>query len=458
RARGSGRENGSCDPADWSDPVLRTYDDAAAWLGKLWSSKWRQVEVDGQLVNLPEGGVWGYLYRRMNHQGWARQKFAKAMQRWRGTFRLSKVVQAIRRDVELLDDNPQNNAVRKLVEDWKWPTLEDVNLKQAAAWAAGMLQVEEGREAIRQFADALDAKEGASDEQRASLAAAAVAEMATGACVEFNRYAQAHAEIPDAAENMPAVIARAREFFDGRHPAPSGSGSIFSEFLEDVGDWGGNVIREAGKGISRFAQNILNVEDSVPWLSQFVLRPSFIMSSMQLLKQVGNAMQENRTSAFDAKQLGLDFGRDLSSWGTALVVASPFIPQPYGALAAAAGALAVAGGGLIQEAVTPESTLNTGKLGQDRVSRVDKFGREIAEDGLPLDPYQRQAELQRRATLGPDPDDQVAGEWRPGADGLVYGWHQLGTENWYWLALALDPQQRVSAAWAWTGEQWGALA
>ena len=336
-------------------------------------------------------------------------------------------------------------------------TLENVNLAFASRWAAEMLDQGDSqlRDTLIDAAVGMGGNPEASDEDLAAVWAARVTQLATNQLIALDVLHLLAREHP---EWDPATLTAA-----ARDASVAGSGSILSEFFEDAGHWLQRVfVTEIGKGIRAFARNILRVEKDAPWAAQFLLRPLGFITQAQVLNQLGEAMVDGSVATFDEKAVATDFAGDLTSWGQALVVASPFlsaVPPPlmWSTLSAAVGALAVAGGGLMQDALNENSALNTGQLGQDqtRTFYVDEFGREIGADGLPVDPYQRQIELQKRAQLQPAPNDQVAGEWRQGSDGLFYGWYQLSDPpTWYWLALQVDQAGTVTAGWAWTPEGW----
>lgn len=445
-ARGSGSESGN-------DPVIRNWRDAAMWLGDLWTDRFRQISLSrhnsAYHINLQEGGMIALAAPQL----WQAHK--SKLKSGRAALRLSTILAEIDRGIDALANKTLRDRARALFNRYTRPTLAEVNADEAAIWAVGTMQSgREGRDAMRQMAAQLGAKPDATDNDKAVVVAVAAAQQATGAGVEFDRMVEAYRELGDGAAPQ-QVLQLARQKMTTN---VQGSGSILSEFIEDVGDFAGNVVREVGKGVRRFAKNILNADETVPWLSQFVLRPLGFMAQAKLIEQVGEMMVAGRADAFDGDAVVDEIGATMSSAGQVLVVASPFIPQPWGVAAAAVGALMVAGGQLIRQTVDPESTLNTGKLGQDQTVQLDRFGRQVGPDGLPVDPYQRQQELQRRQQHGPDPGDQVANDWRVGENGLVYGWHELGTDRFWWVALQLDQQQSIQAAWAWNDERWVQLA
>lgn len=321
-------------------------------------------------------------------------------------------------------------------------TLEQVNLTLASRWVAGMLDAGEvSRRAVREFAIKAGGNPSATTTDLAAVAAIQVARSATAQAVALDDVFAARLKNPQLQGD--ALIAAARGL--------QGSGSIFSELIEDVGRWARRVfITEPGKFIRRLAQDILNAEKSAPWLSQFILRPLGIMFQAQFWKQVGVAMVDGSISSFDEKAVGMDFAKDLTAWGTGLAIAAPFIPQPWGALCAAIAAVAIAGG------MTLQHVLSDKPAPQQVTFQVDDQGRRIGPDGLPVDPIQRQAELARRAqleqarlaALQPDPATQPAGEWRRGSDGLFYAWYDFGrVSEWYWTAVQLDQQGQPLHAW-----------
>lgn len=347
-------------------------------------------------------------------------------------------------------------------------TLADVNRIMASRWATEMLEAgtQQGMRIaeLRRFAIAVGGNPNATDKQLAQVATLALQQQANALGVlvedwinEHKRQYQAFGVEPDPRKVYNELLKRGHVV-----RAVQGSGAdalqVFARGLESLfrnpGDWFRNVVKEIGKGAHQLAENLLDAERNIPFLKQFFTAPLGFHAQAVLLQELANVLIEYRTSAFDSKRVGRATADVLVAAGQALIAASPFLPPPWNVAAAAVGALSMVAGSFVHDAI--DNAEGKGPLHQQPVAvMVDQYGRQVDAQGLPLDPYQRQLELQRRQqALLPDRAAQVENEWRRGNDGLWYGWHKHGSANWWWTALAVDQANIITAAWVETTQGW----
>lgn len=343
--------------------------------------------------------------------------------------------------------------------------LESVNLSFASRWADSMLEPganeTERRNALRSYAIEAGGNPSASDRDLAPVAAAAAAMQLTAQGIWWDDALEAIAA--QGIENAQAVLKSLRP---ATLTAVAGSGSVLSKFIKRAGKVLYRVfVREPGRAIRNVAKAILSVDESAPWASTFLLRPLGFMAQAEVLKQLGNMMVEGTTAAFDTNAVVLETGATLQSAGQVLVMASPLLPPPYNVAAALVGTASIIAGGFITN-LANTGTVH-GVVGEDTQACVDEYNREVdCATGELLNPQDIALEQQRQANeqaavsqqpLQPDPNTQVAGEWRQGSDGLFYGWHDFGPSMgagqpaWFWLALQTDSNGQIVAAWAYQG-------
>lgn len=304
--------------------------------------------------------------------------------------------------------------------------LLDTNIYLAAEWIA-KAPVSVAQVLAQHFGVRLDAP----DEAMRGAVALQLAHLATSQGWAFDEWLQAYSE--EAAQGAGKEVHGLAKLV--RHPLK----------------WARSVIREVGKGVSRFAQNILNAEKDVPWLSQFFLKPLGFIAQARLLRETGRALEEGSISAFDEKALARDTAGTLTAAGQALLVAAPFLPPPWNVAAAALGALSVAAGNAINRQIDLAEAKRAAAKDPyygARVVQVDQFGRELAPDGLPLDAYQRQQEIERRRQA-----QAAQPGWRQGQDGLWYA-----VANGYQVAAAVDGAGKILRLWVWNGAAWSEAA
>lgn len=415
------------------DPVIRTNSDALKWL----------TEVQRAKIKAAPGGY-------------------NIVESWRkgyGNQRLSQLLTLIKEDfakraVAVQQATGQLFQASDFPDIFEAKDLEDVNLVMASEWSADMLAPgpaqAERVQALRQFAVGIGGNPAANDTQLAAVAAYWLAITASNVGVVVDDWLEAQQQDPNASADQ--LLQRLRgqsivsggkgDFIVGR--VLRGSGESFFGKLEDGFrtlvrhplKWLRRVfVTEIGKGVRQLADNILAADKSAPWLSQFFLRPLGFHLQATFLHELGNSMVDGSISTFNEKALVIDTGQTMTAAGQALLVAAPFLPPPYNIAAAAVGALSIAAGKLLIEAVDKSSPLHTGKLGQDQV---------ITE------------EQPRQEAPAPDPYTQQPGEWRYGADGLAYGWDALGTQRWWWTALVVQ-NGVVAQIWFWDDVQTGGM-
>lgn len=445
--QGSGCDCLSGSGAD-EDPLIKSNADAAKWLTPEQNRKY--LESYGN-INSP-----------------ARIQIAQALLHGYHGLRRSQMLARIGVSIQAKAaaiTGPISQSVQQAAQDYtqylnQVKSLRDVNRVMASYWADEMLQpgasLNERRAALRQLAIANGAKTSASDAQCAAVAAFVTSEQATALGVVLDDWLADVQQYPSS--EIPQRLARLGV------TVPQGSGkkstfqSGFEQLARDVSKFFRDTARAIGEGLKKIAAVVFDATE-VPILGDFILKPLGFHLQATLLDQLGNMFVAGKVSAFDYRAVGYSTAETLVAAGRALVTASPFLPPPWNLLAAAVGALSMAAGGVLHDVLADsEGGKQLGESAPVAVT-VDQYGREVDADGLPVDPYQRQLEIERRqreaAQQGqPDPDRQQAGEWRQGGNGMWYGWHHWNTQHWYWSALQTDPAGNVVAAWAYTQQGW----
>ncbi len=349
--------------------------------------------------------------------------------------------------IGLVGKNTAANAEQELLT---LRTLEDVNEVQVSEWVAKLQgSGKDGEKAVRDFAVAAGAKPDASRKHCAGLMAAKLILEANALGVEFSAWVEGMGRLKSEADaasmdfgawlegpgaaRRDAVLRDARPELSGEL---TGSGeNFFKRVLK--------VLRKVfvtapGRVIRDFGKMILKLRKDVPWLSQFVTRPLGIDLMATALEQLGNAMVDGSTAAFDAMALGKEVAGTLVAAGRALAAAGPFLPPPWNVAAVAVGALSMAAGSYLGKALQEAELKKAGIDSYNQTMYVDEHGRQVDANGLPLDPVQRQAELQRRQQQA----TQQAG-WTQGPDGMYYGYYDFGA-----------PYGMQYVALYWNGKGW----
>lgn len=317
-----------------TDPVIRTTSDANTYLTKT------------QRLKIGQLGGGGFT----SHGGQILQSWLKGY----GNLRLSELLQKIGEDFNRRAANVAN-ASGLIMSAGDFPdifesrTLEDVNFSMAGELAADM-----PIDAVRASAIRLGANPAADETKLRTVFALYVAEWANAYGFVLDDWIEFHKLNPDADP---------RDFvgmgIDGATVTGS-AGGLFGA-LEKIGEGARKFVRhplkvlrrifvtEIGKGLQRFAQNILNADKSAPWLSQFFLKPLGFHLQMTAVKQLGAAMVDGSISTFNEQAFTSSASDTFTAAGQALLVAAPFLPPPWNAAAAAVGALSVGVGRLINQ-------------------------------------------------------------------------------------------------------------
>lgn len=349
-------------------------------------------------------------------------------------------------------------------------TLGQLNLQLVARALDEVIQPGETQaqqvKFVRDYAVSVGGNPAASIEQLAAVATAWISNLFTSQGLAFDEAVTVQEQLGAAAPEATRVAASRSMVGSAVTLAgaagSAGVGDSFSRLVRHPLKWVRNVISEAGKGIQQFAQNILDADKHAPWLSTFLTKPLGFHLVAQVINQIGAVLTEGAVSAFDETQVARDAAMTLVASGQACLAAAPWTPLPYNVMLAAIGAASIAVGKVLDAEIdrTAEAREERERKAAGlpplptpgtRTVTVDEFGRELAEDGLPVDPFQRQLELDRRAREAaararPDPATQTAGEWRKGDDGLWYGWHQF-QPGWFWTAVQADAAGQAVAAW-----------
>ncbi|MCW8134715.1 MAG: hypothetical protein KIT75_03480 [Planctomycetota bacterium] len=221
-------------------------------------------------------------------------------------------------------------------------TLEDANAAMAAKWAATLPM-----QAVRPFAIQLGAKPDANADQLRTVVAVYASQLANTWGILLDDWIEHYKRNPDTAH--PSDLSGT--FTTGeRVPVVAGSGSFWSDvkqFFKRPLRVIDRFIEDVGTAIKKAAAVVLDTETSIPWLSQFFLKPLGFHLQARLLFELGNMVEARSFSAFKEQALVLDTGKTLQAAGQALLVAAPMLPPPYNVAAAALGALSVAAGAAI---------------------------------------------------------------------------------------------------------------
>jgi hypothetical protein len=438
-----------------AEVLLNSYADVRSWLTEdqkdLWRNylryhytlhKWKEY---GPIKAKDPKGLWDAIDKRLNTKD-----AAIPVELVLNTLKSAVGQMSPTQVMLIVGKNTAANAEQEL---FTLRTLEDVNEVQVSEWVAKLQDSgKDGENAVRDFAIAAGAKSSASRKEVAGLMAAKLILEANALGVEFSAWVEAMSRLKGEADaanmelsawlqgpgasRLDTALRAARPELSGE---VVGSGeNFFKRVLKTLRKV---FVTAPGRVIRDFGKQILKLRKNVPWLSQFVTRPLGIDLMATALEQLGNAMVDGSTRAFDAMALGKEVAGTLVAAGRALAAAGPFLPPPWNVAAVAVGALSMAAGSYLGKALQ-EAELK--KLGIDPYKQtmyVDEFGRQVDADGLPLDPVQRQAELQRRQQQA-----SPQGGWTQGADGYYYGHYDFGAP--YGL-------QYVALIWNGTGWQLG---
>lgn len=130
--------------------------------------------------------------------------------------------------------------------------------------------------------------------------------------------------------------------------ATLGAGSIFSEFVKDVGDFVGDTARKIGAAIKDAAHFIMSLRGANGF-AQFFIDASGMSLVFSALEQSGAALEAGTWAAFDDQALLMVVGETMRAAGTVIGAVGLLIPG-FGTIAAIIGAVSIAVGEQIIQA------------------------------------------------------------------------------------------------------------
>jgi len=391
-----------------TDPVIRNWDDATAYLTKTQRDK---VKCLGGCTYNSRGG--------------------KILQQWgydSGVHTLSQLLQMIGDDFTAKAAKVYGGGVtaQNFPEIFSPRTLEDVNGIMASELAATM-----PISAVRDAAIKLGANPAAGNDKMRAVFAVWVSEWANAWGVILDDWIEYHKNNPDAKPSDMAYTA----VHPGVQTGVTGSGKNFFEqvkyFVRHPLKVINSVISDSGKWVAKVAQDILNADKNVPWLSQYFLKPLGFHAQLTLLRELGRSIETGSISTFNEQSLVASTAGTLTAAGQALLVAAPLLPPPFNFAAAAVGALSV-GAGMLINRLQQQSAAQ--RLEDERAGQQEK----AVSTALNQEQQRQQLAL---------------AEYNAGRFGK--GWFKTPKGAWYYGLWVYNTQQQPVPAWVWvTDEGW----
>lgn len=254
----------------------------------------------------------------------------------------------------------------------------------------------ERRKFLRDFAIQAGGNPSATDQQLAAVATAYTAEVFTARGIAFDEASEAaqaqgnnlNAEtltgsaITISAQAAPTLAPNATAGFYTVHTAPAevlrgsaGIGDSFKRLVRHPLKWFRNVLKEVGKGIAGAAGAILDAADDAPWLRDYLLKPLFWHTTLEVLRQFGNVLIEGSISAFDEKKVAASFGSALQIAGTIALAIAPLLPAPWNVIVLAIGAVCVAAGTAIMRYQAEQEAI---KQREAEIKQIEAYEKEQA--------------------------------------------------------------------------------
>lgn len=315
--------------------------------------------------------------------------------------------------------------------------LGNLNRHLVAKWAQGLLEPgdkhAERKDALLQIAVGLGAKPTAPvDGNLAVFVTAMVSEIYTARAIAFDEAVEAYAA-QGAHFNADTLTGTAVDVSSVRAATVQGSAGVVQTPAEQPGmyhrytreqmqtarggcgcvagsqgiadsfkklvrhplKWGRSVLKEFGKGVSQGAAFLLDNIAKVPWLDDYIVKPTFIGAQLEVIRQLGNAMVEGTIAAFEEQAVATNFAEGAQVAGAVALAVAPLLPPPFNIAVAATGAVLVAAARGIMAAQASTKAINQREDELKQIEAAKKAGQAeraaAEEDLLALENEQQQA-------------------------------------------------------------------